>query len=202
MGWTCASAEVYESMTDPSAAEPPPAQVAELSWYCLRAQPKHERIAALHLRKLAGLEVFAPLVRFERPSARGRGKTWVTEAMFPSYLFARFALAAQAREIQHAHGIRGIVQFGGVCPSIPDELVAQLSRSLGDTEIAVIATVPGPGQEVTITQGAFEQVRALVTSYQPARERVRVLLTFLGREIEAELPVAGVVGRDPRRPLG
>ena len=190
-------------MTERTAAVPSPAPAVELSWYCLRSQPKHERIAALHLRKLAGVEVFAPLVRFERPSsrARGRGKTWVTEAMFPSYLFARFVLAAQSREIQHTHGIRGIVQFGGAYPSISDGMVAQLRTSIGDTEVAVIATAPDPGQEVTITQGAFEQVRALVTSYQPARERVRVLLTFLGREIEAELPVARVVGRDPRRPL-
>jgi transcriptional antiterminator RfaH len=188
-------------MTDRRTADPHQASAAELSWYCLRAQPKHERIAALHLRKLAGVEVFAPMVRFERPSARGRGKTWVTEAMFPSYLFARFVLAAQGREIQHGHGIRGIVQFGGAYPAIPDDVVAQLRSSIDDTEVAVIPTAPAPGQEVVITQGAFEQVRALVTSYQPARERVRVLLTFLGREIEAELPIARIVGRDPRRPL-
>ena len=173
----------------------------ELPWYCLRSQPKHERIAALHLRKLAGIEVFAPLVRFERPSARGRGKTWVTEAMFPSYLFARFDLAVRAREIRHAHGIRGIVQFGGDYPAVPAELVAQLQSSIDDGEVAVLSSEPAPGQEVTITGGALERVRALVTSYQPARERVRVLLTFLGREIEAELPAAAVVGRNPRRPL-
>ena len=178
-----------------------PMNTMDLAWYCLRSQPKHERIAAMHLRKHSGVEVFAPLVRFERPSARGRGKTWVTEAMFPSYLFARFALAAQTREIQHSHGIRGIVQFGGRYPAIPDELVAQLQKSITPDEVAVIPTDPSPGQEVTITAGAFERVRALVTSYHPAQERVRVLLTFLGREVEAELPVAAVVGPDPRRPV-
>jgi transcriptional antiterminator RfaH len=188
-------------MQDRPAPEPNHVPVAELFWYCLRSQPKHERIAALQLRKLAGVEVFAPLIRFERPSARGRGKTWVTEAMFPSYLFARFELAAQARQVQHSPGIPGIVQFGGEFPIIPADLVAQLQDSLGDSQIASIPTVPEPGQEVTITAGAFERVRALVTSYHPARERVRVLLSFLGREMEAELPVAAVVGRDPRRPL-
>lgn len=191
-------------MTSRRPAEPnhPPPETG-LAWYCLRAQPRHERIAAAHLRKLAGVEVFAPSVRFERPSARGRGKTWVTEAMFPSYLFARFRLAVQAREIAHSHAIRGIVQFGGAFPVIPDELMAQLQSSLATAigeEVAVIPTTPLPGQEVTITSGAFEKVRALVTSYYPAQERVRVLLTFLGREVEAEVPVAAVVGRDPRRP--
>ncbi len=187
-------------MTARRPPEPQDASNAEPAWYCLRSQPKHERIAALHLRKLAGIEVFAPLVRFERPSARGRGKTWVTEAMFPSYLFARFAIGAQTREIQSSHGIRGIVQFGGQYPPIPDALLEQLQASISLDEVAVIPTDPAPGQEVTITAGAFERVRALVTSYQPAQERVRVLLTFLGREVEAELPVDAVVGPDPRRP--
>jgi transcriptional antiterminator RfaH len=174
----------------------------ELSWYCLRSQPKRERVAAMHLRKLAGVAVFAPLVRFERPSARGRGKAWVTEAMFPGYLFARFDLIARAREIQHSHGVRGIVQFGGEYPAISGALVAQLQSSLDGEEIAVLSTAPMPGEEVTITEGAFERMRALVTSYHPARERVRVLLTFLGREVEAELAAAEIVRRDPRRPAG
>ena len=57
--------------------------VPSLAWFCLRAQPKHEHIAAQHLKKLPGVEVFCPRVRFQR--ATRRGKVWFTEAMFPNY---------------------------------------------------------------------------------------------------------------------
>ncbi|HXO97259.1 MAG TPA: transcription termination/antitermination NusG family protein, partial [Chthoniobacterales bacterium] len=60
---------------------------AESAWYCLRAQPKREHIAAAHLRILQGVTVFCPRIRFQR--ATQRGLVWVTEAMFPGYLFAR-----------------------------------------------------------------------------------------------------------------
>ena len=56
---------------------------AEPAWYCLRSQPKHERIAGVQLRMLKGVTVFCPLIRFKKKTRRGL--IWVTEAMFPGY---------------------------------------------------------------------------------------------------------------------
>lgn len=47
-----------------SAHDPAPA------WFCVRARPKHEHIAAARLRE-AGLEVFLPRLRFKKGSVRG-----------------------------------------------------------------------------------------------------------------------------------
>ncbi len=67
---------------------------AERAWYCLRSQPKHEHIAAAHLRLLEGVTVFCPRIRFKR--ATRQGLVWVTEAMFPGYLFARIRAGGKA----------------------------------------------------------------------------------------------------------
>ena len=56
----------------------------EPAWYCVRSQYKHEHIAGAHLRKLDGVTVFCPRIRFKRESRRG--VVWVTEGMFPCYL--------------------------------------------------------------------------------------------------------------------
>ena len=61
--------------------------VATAEWFCLRAQPKHEHIAAAHLQKVSEVEVFLPRVRFQR--ATRQGMAWVTEALFPNYFFSR-----------------------------------------------------------------------------------------------------------------
>src|SRR6202048_1668123 len=95
----------------------------EPAWYCLRSQPKHEHIAAAHLRLLEGVTVFCPRIRFKR--ATRQGLVWVTEAMFPGYLFARFELAEIHLRVRYAHGVSGIVQFGGWYPTIEDEVLAR-----------------------------------------------------------------------------
>lgn len=155
------------------------------AWFCLKAQPKHEQIAARRLRQMGEVEVFCPRIRFKRP--RGGGQMWMTEALFPGYLFARFDLAARGREIGWAHGLRGIVHFGERHPPVPDAVIAELRRTMGTDELAEISTEPAVGVEVTLTEGAFHGLSAVVTRYLPARERIRVLLEFMGHQMEIEV---------------
>jgi len=58
-----------------------PRMVPVGNWFCLRAQPKSEHIAAAHLKRMEGVKVFLPRVRFQRATRQGR--VWVTEALFP-----------------------------------------------------------------------------------------------------------------------
>ena len=53
-----------------------------------RGKPKQEGLATRLLRSELGMEVFCPKIRFKR--ARSTGVAWVSEAMFPGYLFAGF----------------------------------------------------------------------------------------------------------------
>ena len=80
------------------------------AWYCLRSKVKQEHVAAGSLRQLPGVEVFAPRLRFRKPTRRG--PVWFVEALFPGYLFARFDWEAQAKAVQYAYGVLGIVHFG------------------------------------------------------------------------------------------
>src|ERR1700759_772358 len=102
---------------------------AESEWYCLRSQPKHEHIAAAHLRLLEGVTVFCPRIRFKR--ATRQGLAWVTDAMFPGYLFARFDLAAMHRHVRYSHGVSGIVRFADRYPTIEEGALAQLRGHTG-----------------------------------------------------------------------
>ncbi len=158
---------------------------ATLAWYCLKSQPKHEQIAARRLRQMEGVEVFCPRLRFKRP--RGGGQMWMTEALFPGYLFARFELKQRGREIGWAHGLRGIVHFGEHHPPVPDSIIRELRSTMGQEELAEVPTDPLPGSEVILTEGAFHGLKAVVTQYLPAKERIRVLMTFMGHQMEIEV---------------
>src|SRR5438067_9643480 len=98
----------------------------DLSWYCLRSQPKREHIAAAHVRILDGITVYCPRIRFEKMTRRGR--VWFTEALFPGYLFARFNLATHQKLVTYAQGVTGIVRFGLYPTAIPDEAVEEMRQ--------------------------------------------------------------------------
>jgi transcriptional antiterminator RfaH len=164
---------------------------AETAWYCLRSQPKHEHIAAAHLRILGGVTVFCPRIRFKRPTRRGL--VWVTEAMFPGYLFARFELAEMHRQVRYAHGVSGIVRFADRYPTIEEGALALLRDHTGVTEIKELNYELSRGDQVKIVNGTFTGLEAVVTQVLPAKERVKVLMDFLGRKIEAEFERSNVL---------
>src|ERR1041385_5012998 len=107
-----------------------------LAWFCLRSQPKHEHIAARHLRQMPGVEVFLPRVRFRRKTRRGA--EWTTEALFPNYLFARFDWHASLRRVHHAPGVSNVVHFGQRWPTISDNVMADLRRLFGAEQVHVL----------------------------------------------------------------
>jgi transcriptional antiterminator RfaH len=167
------------------------------AWFCLRSQPKHEHIAAAHLRKMDGIEVFLPRVRFKR--ATRKGAVWVTEALFPGYFFAQFDWQISLRQVQHARGARGVVHFGERWPTIPKEVVEELRQAVGTAELHVVSQEFSPGDAVQIADGSLRGLRAVVSRVMPSRERVAVLMEFLGRQTMIELPLNSILKEGSER---
>jgi transcriptional antiterminator RfaH len=157
------------------------------SWFCLKAQPKREHIAGACLRQISEVEVFCPRVRFRKPTKRG--PVWFIESMFPGYLFARFDYLAFHRQIRQRPGVNGFVQFGERLALLPNALISDIKTRTGADEIVEISRRLEPGQEVEITQGPFQGLNALVTRVITARERVEILIDWMGRTLRAEAQV-------------
>jgi transcriptional antiterminator RfaH len=168
------------------------------AWYCLRSHPKHEHIAAAHLRLLDNVIAFCPRIRFKRPTRQGL--VWVTEAMFPGYLFGRFNLAEMHLQVRYTHGVSGIVRFADQYPTIEDGALAQLRSRMGSAEIKELSYDLSQGDQVQIVGGAFVGLDAVVTQVLSAKERVKVLMDFLGRKMEAEVHCSSVL-RQVAHPL-
>ena len=134
---------------------------------------------------MEGVTVFCPRLRFKRETRLGI--VWVTEAMFPGYLFARFHLAEMHRKVSYAHGVSGILRFADRYPTIEDEALAQLQEHTGPAELKELSYELSQGDQVRIVKGAFLGLEAVVTEVLPAKQRVKVLMDFLGRKMEAEV---------------
>ncbi len=165
--------------------------VTDALWFCLLTQPKHEHIAAASLRRHMKVPAFAPRLRFRK--ATRRGSVWFVEAMFPGYIFAQFVYAESHRQVRSQPGIRNILQFGDHVALIEDATIAALKEKAGEEETLTIDVILKVGQSVQITEGPLRGLEAVVTQVVPARERIRVLLEFLGGQIQAEVPAPGVL---------
>lgn len=171
-----------------------PESAYEAGWYCVRARPKSEHIAARNLQHYANLdEVFCPRIRYEKPTRRG--KVWFVEALFPGYFFARFDLATDLRTVNAAPGISGVLHFADEYPRLHDRLVADLKAEFPAEDAAIREIRPeiAPGDEVVITEGPMKGLQTIVTRLNSSADRVAVLLEWLGQEREAEVSMSAVM---------
>lgn len=179
----------------PVAAAP---RAAEDGWYCVRSLVKHEHIAAASLRRIEGAEIYLPRLRIRKLTRRGA--VWFTEAMFPSYFFARFDAALHLRHIRALNGVQTIVQFGDKLASVPDSVIQDLRLHTGTEDLCVIPDDLEVGAPVRIAGGAFHGLSAVVSRVLSSGQRVKVLLEFLGRATEFELARTDVV-RETASPM-
>ena len=159
---------------------------AEPLWFCVRAKTKSEHIAAAGLREIPGIEVFCPRLR-ERRATR-RGPVWFVEALFPGYLFARFDPLLHLRTVSYANASLGVVGFGGYFPPIPDGQIIGLRNHFDEEGVHTVPDSLAAGDRARINTGPFAGLEAVIQTILPARNRVTILLDFLGSLRAVELP--------------
>lgn len=157
----------------------------EGAWFCLRSQPKREHIAAAYLSGKDGVEVFNP--RLRKRQVTRRGLVWVTESLFPTYLFARFDLHQMLDAVRYTPAVKQVVSFGDGYPVVPTLVIEELQREFGDTQLALVPDELMPGSTVTLTDRAFSGLQGVVLRNLPARGRVQVLVEMLGRATKVEV---------------
>lgn len=154
-------------------------------WYVARTEPRAEFLAADELER-DGHEVFFPRVRAPRPRL---GHTDMP--LFPGYLFLRCDPESEGwPSFRRAHRIAGWVGFAGEVPSLPDEVVAELMERW-DT----INRQGGflkrfqPGEKVRIVAGSLMGLAEVVEAAKLPRASVKVLVEFMGRLVQAQVPL-------------
>ena len=167
---------------------------AEPAWYCARTQPKHEHIAARDLAARLGLEVFNPRLQMER--ATRRGVVRVIEPLFPCYLFVRCYLADQVEMVRYATGISSLVHFGSRIPTVSDEIIEDLRQWFESEEVMAVRDPLRVGSEVRVAEGSLLGSQGIVVRLLPAKQRVQILLDFLGQTTLAEVDRKSLIVED------
>jgi transcriptional antiterminator RfaH len=155
------------------------------AWFCVRTQVRRETFAHAFLKKLEQVETFLPRIRY-RGTGRRKG-SWITEPLFPGYLFCRFALPHQFRAVSYSPGVSGLIRFGLHCPVVPVDVIQGLQSTFGSEDPALVDHPVKIGDRVIIEAGPMRGAEGVVCRVLPGRTRVALLLEFLGQQTQVEL---------------
>jgi transcriptional antiterminator RfaH len=165
-------------------------------WYCVRTRAHKEGRVESILRTRLALEIYYPKWRCKRPVAGTL--RWVMRPLFPTYLFARFDLQRDQRNVTYAPDVFQIVAFGLEPVEVAEDLIEELrvcSEAHDRDDLFEARQVLKRGDEVVIEAGPFKKLRGIFEKELSDGQRVAILLEILQHQTRVTLP------RDYVRPV-
>ena len=155
------------------------------AWYVVNTLAHQEGRAEANLRR-QGFQVWFPSILRSRRHAR-RIDT-VRAPLFPGYVFVQMDLKTTSwSPIKGTFGVRRLICERGKPAQLPDGLVEQLRQALETNGIAT-PDQPWfrPGHQVRLLSGPFADYVGTLLKLT-AKDRVTLLLTILGRDVETSV---------------
>lgn len=146
-------------------------------WYVLRIKPHKERVVYRQLRA-KDVDVYFPAVRVKPVNPRASK----VRPFFPGYIFVRIDLAQEGENVlRWVPGTRGLVRFGGIPATVPQNLIQELKKRIAQMQTATVEQESElkKGDRVKITDGPFAGYEAIFDTHLSGNERAQVLLAYL-----------------------
>lgn len=158
-------------------------------WYVIYTKPHSEDLAQEELEKKA-ISVFLPKIREVR--FRKQKLQECIKPLFPSYLFARFAIPDEYYDIKWARGVKRIVGSGNMPIPLDDSIVIFLKQQVN--EKGLIQTQPNlkDGDKVRVRQGPLQGLWGIVHGEIDPKGRIKILMDILHSGAKVQLPYSYV----------
>jgi transcriptional antiterminator RfaH len=157
-------------------------------WYVVNTKPRNEERAAANLAS-GHVEVLAPKITLKK--YREGKLVWVTEPMFPNYIFVKFHPIDEFRLVKYTRGVKTIVNFNGKIIPLQEEMIEFIKGRL-DNGVAILQKKEfKKGEKIIIQEGPFKGFSGIFEQGLDGKERVAILLdgvNYCARmEIDREL---------------
>jgi len=186
-------ASIVEPQADPTLAESKAAPQDSRAWYVVHCYSGHEnkvkhnleqRIETMQLHE----QIFQVVVPTEDEIEVRDGKRRTVERrVFPGYILVQMILNDDSwYAVRNTPGVTGFVGMGNrPTPLRPEEVQAILKRM--EANAPKIKVTFKKDQKVRIIDGPFNEFIGIVDELNMERAKVRVLVSFFGRETPVEL---------------
>ncbi len=183
-------ASVIAEGTAPMGADPAEGGAA---WYVVHCYSGYENKVRYNLEQrieTMGMKdkIFDVIVPTqEEVEVRDGKRRTVERHIFPGYVLVNMILTEESwYVVRNTPGVTGFVGMGNTpTPLRPDE-VAQIVKRM-EAEAPTVKVSFKVGERVRIIDGPFNDFRGMVSEIDSARSKVRVMVSFFGRETPVEL---------------
>jgi transcription termination/antitermination protein NusG len=185
--------DIVGVLPDPFADEETKAEAEERAWYIIHCYSGYEhkvkhnleqRIESMGMHDYI-FQVVVPTV--EEIEIRDGKRRTVERCLYPGYIMVQLLLTDDSwYVVRNTPGVTGFVGMGNTPTPLRSEAVQGILRRMEAAAPQVRATFK-PGQKVRIIEGPFADFIGTVDDIDEERTKVRVLVSFFGRETPVEL---------------
>lgn len=158
-------------------------------WYLLHTHLKQEERANENLRSW-GVETLNPKLRTRRFNEFSGTPIYITQPLFPRYLFARFNAHEQLPKIRFTRGVRNVVCFGENPATVDQDIIDTIRARIDENGFVKENDELQPGDKVVISAGPLRNLTGIFERKIKGSDRITILLTAI--EYQGRL----VVNRD------
>jgi len=185
--------KVEKKVTTPKKKDNPNAK-----WYVLNIRTGYENSIQKELKQRAeatGMEdkIVELLVPVQKKIFVKKGKQEVKEEkILPGYILIKMELDNRTWDlVQNTEGVRGFVKTDKYPKPLAEAEVQAITKFM-EVEQASYQTSFSVGEAVKITEGAFADFIGSVQEIDTTKGKIKVLISFLGREAPVELEFSQV----------
>jgi transcriptional antiterminator RfaH len=152
-------------------------------WSVVQTKPQCEQLVRNRLMR-SQIETYLPKIKIHGRIA----------LLFPAYLFVR--IAESFYEVRWTDGVIRLLMAGEQPARLADEVIMDIrKREVGGYVKLPKRNILKKGDKLQITNGSFAG-HIGVCDGMGSRERVRILLELLGRQVPVELPDTAIMPLD------
>lgn len=182
------------SSSAPSADELPPSETPEgPAWYVIHCYSGYENKVRHNLEQrieTMGMKdrIFDVVIPTQEEIEVKDGKRRTVERhIFPGYVLVNMLLTEESwYVVRNTPGVTGFVGMGNNPTALRPEEVSQIIKRM-EAEAPTVKVTYKVGERVRIIDGPFNDFRGVVAEIDMERTKVRVMVSFFGRETPVEL---------------
>lgn len=180
-------------VTLPSNLPPVEATSNEPAWFVIHCYSGYENKVRHNLEQrieTMGMKdrIFDVVIPTQEETEVKDGKRRTVERhIFPGYVLVKMLLSEEAWfVVRNTPGVTGFVGMGNEPTPLRQEEVAQIFKRM-DADSPTVKVSFKQGERVRIVDGPFNDFRGVVSDIDMERTKVRVMVSFFGRETPVEL---------------
>ena len=189
-----APARQRSSSSSASSEESLPADIPEgPAWYVIHCYSGYENKVRHNLEQrieTMGMKdrIFDVVIPTQEEIEVKDGKRRTVERhIFPGYVLVNMALTEESwYVVRNTPGVTGFVGMGNSPTALRPEEVSQIIKRM-EAEAPTVKVTYKVGERVRIIDGPFNDFRGVVSEIDMERTKVRVMVSFFGRETPVEL---------------